>query len=452
MANGLTDIAIRKLKPREGRSWECPDGGTRGLYVFVGVSGAKSFVVRYRLNGKPQKLTLGPYVPHGKESADPKVGDPLTLAAARKLAADTMLQLARGRDPGAAKRDDSRAKQQAAADTFEVIALEYLRRAAGMKIDDSGNITFDRTKMRSGRDRYRVLRRQIFPAIGSIPVTEIKKSDVVRLLDKIEAGELRNDEGELIKGGPVAADRALALIRKVLNWHAERSDDFRPPMLRLKPRRDPLEQARDRVLSDDELRVIWRVSGEMPGPFGSLLRFLLLTAARRAEASLMTWAEVIDGNWTLPAERNKAASRSKVKDLVRPLSKMALAVLEARPKIMDCPYVFTNGSRPLTGYGEAKAKFDAAVLKELRKANRKAKPFPQWGLHDLRRTARTLMSRAGVNPHHAERCLGHVIRGVEGIYDQHRYRVEMQAAYEALATLIDRIVHERGSGVIPFRR
>ena len=457
MAKTLTDISIRNLKPG-ATPREVAVGGARGLYVWVGATGAKSFVVRYRINGKPQKLTLGRWIApedrkEGKTSADPQVGDPISLASARRLAADTMLQLSRGRDPGAAKREIKQARRQAAEDTFEAIATEYMQRAAGMKIDDRGNVTFDRTKLRSGRQRYLTLKRQIFPSLGRVPITEIKKSDIVRLLDKIEAGELKNDEGEIMMGGPVAADRCLALVRKILNWHAsERSDDFRPPLLKLKPRREPSEQARDRALNDGELQIIWKVATETKGTFSHLLRFLLLTAARRAEAAEMTWSEVKDGDWVLPRERNKAAARSKkVKDLVRPLSGMALAVLEARPKIEGCAYVFSNdGRRPMTGFSKPKKKFDERVLEELRKQDPKATPLPNWNLHDLRRTARTLMSRAGVSPHHAERTLGHVLPGIEAVYDQHKYHAEMQKAYEALASMIKRITNPPADNVVSF--
>jgi integrase len=63
-----------------------------------------------------------------------------------------------------------------------------------------------------------------------------------------------------------------------------------------------------------------------------------------------------------------------------------------------------------------------------------------WRLHDLRRTARSLMSRASVNADIAERCLGHVIAGVRGVYDRHHYLDEMRHAFESLASLIDNII------------
>jgi integrase len=449
VAKTLTDISIKNLKPGPTPR-EVAVGGARGLYVWVGATGAKSFVVRYRLNGKPQKLTLGRWLPpeDRKETAtDPQVGDPMSLASARKLAADTMLQLSRGRDPGAAKRDDNQAKRQATANTFEAIATEYLKRECGVRFKD-GTPSFDPSKKRSGPEQYRMLQRQVFPTLGDKPVTEIRKSDIVRLLDRLADGELKNDKGKLIEGGEIAADRCLALVRRILNWHAARSDDFHPPLLKGLARTKTSERARERILSDVELRIVWETAGEDAGPFGALVRFLLLTGARRAESAEMPWSEIDGTDWVLPPARDKVK-----KGIIRPLSEAAREVLKARPRIEGCEYVFSNdGGRPMTGYSKPKARLDAAVLAKLRETDPKAKPLENWTLHDLRRTARSLLARAGVSTEVAEECLGHKRKGVEGVYNRYAYAVEMKAAYEDLAELIQWIVNPpTGSTLPPFQ-
>jgi len=416
MARPLTDISIKNLKAT-GKPREIPDG--RGLYVWIGESGIRSFVVRYRYQGRPRKLTLGRWIPpedRREEKTEPQVGEPMSLGQARKLAADVIIQVARGHDPAADKHQNRQEAREAATLTFERVAGDYMQRQG--------------SKLRSAHNLDRMLRRQAFPAIGHVPIAELKKSQIIQLLDEIE------DDS-----GPVAADRLLALIRRILNWYAEREDDYRPPLLRLKPRKSQAEGARDRVLDDRELAAVWKVASEWDDPFAKLVRFLLLTAARRNEAALMAWSEIDDGVWTLPAARNKVAARSaKVKDLVRPLSK---AAIEAMPKIDGCKYVFTyDGRRGMTGFSKPKRRFDERVAKVL------GEPIQNWTLHDLRRTARSLMSRAGVLPHHAERCLGHVIGGVEGIYDRHKYEPEMLAAYEKLATMIETIVNPPTDNVV----
>jgi integrase len=403
------------------------------------VSGAKSFVVRYRLNGKPQKLTLGRWLPpedRKKATTDPQVGDPISLASARKLAADTMLHVSRGRDPVAARREDKQAKRQAVADTFEAIGIEYLKRECGMKLNAEGNPTFDRSKKRSGHEQHRMLKRQVFPTLGGKPITEIKRSDIIRLLDRLADGELRNDEGDLITGGVVAADRCLAIIRKVMNWHAVRSDDFHTPIVRGMARTKPKEHARDRVLSDDEIRMVWKTAEEGAGVFDRYLQFVLLTAVRRSEASDLDRSEIDGTTWTIPAVRYK----TKI-DFVVPLSAAALDVLKKLPEIQGCKFVFsTNGKNPISGWTKFNAEFHQRC------------GVKDWTIHDLRRTARSLMSRAGVAADHAERCLGHVIGGVRGVYDRHEFFDEKKQAFEALAALIDRIVNPLAGNVVAFQK
>jgi integrase len=161
-----------------------------------------------------------------------------------------------------------------------------------------------------------------------------------------------------------------------------------------------------------------------------MAKFILLTAARRSEVSGMTWAEIDKGDWTLPAARNK----TKV-DLVRPLSSTALSVLK---EAIETSHGAREGGifklHPSTALDRLRAEVG----------------FNDFTLHDLRRTARSLMSRAGINADIAERCLGHVIPGVRGVYDRHEYHREEKLAFEALASLILRIVQGKAE-VVPIK-
>jgi integrase len=253
------------------------------------------------------------------------------------------------------------------------------------------------------------------------------------MLDKVE------DEA-----GPVQADRVRAYLRKALSWYSERDDDFNlnAAFVRVGARANPKERARTRVLSDDELRVVWPLLGEAE-TFGALLKTLLLTAQRRDEVANMTWSEIgAEGIWTIPAERYKTKRSNHV-----PLSKAARAVIEAQPQIDGCEYVFPSRTKtPFSGFGKSKARLDKAILLHIQKRVKKlaaAEPLPNWTLHDLRRTAKTLMARAGVRPDISERVLGHVIAGVEGTYDRHSYADEKRDALEKLAAMIEHIVDPR---------
>ena len=127
-------------------------------------------------------------------------------------------------------------------------------------------------------------------------------------------------------------------------------------------------------------------------------------------------------------------------------------MLDAVPKVGRSGYVFTtDGNNPIAGFSKFKRSFDAKVLAELRKQDPEAKPLPNWTLHDLRRTARSLMSRAGVPSDHAELCLGHVISGVRGVYDRHGFFEEKRQAFEVLAAQIERVLNPQPN-VVPLRR
>ena len=382
MARHITELGLRALKPRD-RRYEKPIG--RGLSVIVQPSGVKSFAVRYRFGGRTRKLTLS---------------GGLSLAAAHRATADALYKVEQGIDPAAARAQQKQKQRLADADTFAAVTAEYLRREG--------------KTLRSVERRRSTLDRLVIPVIGDRPIGEIKRSEIVRLLDQVEE-----------TSGPSSADDCLAFIRKICNWHATRSDDFRTPIIRGMARTKPAERARSRILNDDELRAVWNTAASQPGAFPALLQFLLLTAGRRNECRNMVWAEIDGADWTLPAARNKTTV-----DLVRPLSDAALALLKRVPRIDAGPFVFTTtGRRPIGGLERYKKRFDEAC------------GVTGWTLHDLRRTARSLMSRAGVNSDHAERCLGHVIGGVRGVYDRHEYHREKAQAYDALAAQIDRIIN-----------
>jgi integrase len=246
--------------------------------------------------------------------------------------------------------------------------------------------------------------------------------------------------------GPVMADRTLAYVRKAFNWYATRDDKFNVPVVRGMARVKPAERARTRVLSDEEIRAIWPVLGGL-GTYGAFVRMLLLTAQRHREVAYMSYKEIDgDGIWTIPTERYKTKRPNHV-----PLSKAALAIIETQQKFDDCGYVFPSRAKtPYTRSGKSKAKLDVAVLASMTKQAKKGEKveaLPNWTLHDLRRTAKTLMTRAGVRPDISERVLGHVIAGVEGTYDRHSYAEEKRDALEKLASMIDRILNPPPSNV-----
>jgi integrase len=357
-----------------------------GFAVRVTDKGAKAFVLVARFPGSPNPTAraLG------------RVGA-ISLDDARTRAREWIGLISRGRDPATQLHVQE-------AGTLRAVSLDWLAR--------------DGAKLRSAANLRGSLERNVLPVLGSRPIAAILRSEIVRLLDQVED-----------QRGPIAANRTLALLRTIMNWHAARSDDFRSPIVRGMAR---VEVARDRILNDDELRAVWKAS-EVSPVFGAYVRFLLLTAARRNEASQMKWSEIKGTDWVLPAERNKTGV-----ELVRPLSGAALSIAEGMPRV--CDFVFTRqGKGGIGGLSQLKAQLDHAS------------GTSGWTLHDLRRTARSLMSRAGVPSDHAELCLGHVLPGIRQVYDRHKYVEEKGLAYEKLAALLAGITEERGENVVAIR-
>jgi len=387
----LTPRLIDALKPPRKLVW---DATVPGFAVRVTDNGAKTFVLVGRFSSRnPTARAIG------------KVGA-LSLEDARAKAREWIALVAKGIDPAQAQRDAQR-------DTLAAICEEYLARRS--------------RELRSIDLIRSMLTRLVLPTLGSRQIADIRRSDVVRLLDRIE------DES-----GPVAANRTCALLGTVMNWYAGRTDDYSSPIIRGMARRR--EVARDRVLSDEELRAIWQTTT----PLGvsnlnaghpahcAYIRFLLLTGARRNEAAKMRWSEIADGAWTLPSARNKTGV-----ELVRPLSRGASDIVSGLPRSGE--FVFSRtGATALSGLSRFKIELDRASGTE------------GWVIHDLRRTARSLMSRAGVPSDHAERALGHIIGWVRGVYDRHQYRDEMLLAYEKLSALVAQIVDPQPN-VVPIR-
>lgn len=305
-----------------------------------------------------------------------------------------------------------RGEERGGAPTFEAVAENWFERHVIKK------------ELRSHQHIRYYLDRHILPEWAGREFTTIRRGDVTKLLDHVEDN-----------AGPTAADCTLAMISNITNWFATRHDDYSSPIIRGMRRSNPKERARTRIFDDNELRIIWRAA-EANGSFGALVRLLLLTAQRRDKVASMRWEDIENGIWTIPAEKREKGNANVLK-----LPDVACDVIEAQPRLAGNPFVFAGKGR---GRAQNHTLLKAAFVAKL-------PPMPQWGLHDLRRTARSLMSRAGVRPDVAERVLGHALAGVEGIYDRHQYTEEKAHALKALAGLIAKIVNPPSGNVLELR-
>jgi integrase len=391
-------------KPAKGDRIIYWDKERPGFGLMVTAAGHRSYVVQYRDGRLSYRMHL-------------KAG--LNLSDARKEAKAIQGAVAKGKNP----LKDKRKAAEAATNSFKSICEKYLERDGGMLRDAKGNRIlnakgkpiFKGGKVRSADQRAAILDRHVYPRLGAQPIDDIRRTEITRMLDQIAD-----------QYGASMADHVLAVVRRVMSWHASRSDDYRSPIVRGMSRTSAQELARKRTLSDDELRAVWKTADDLKTPFARMLKFILLTGVRRNEAARMDRGEIDEGGWLIPAARFKGK-----RDFLVPLSDAALAVLAEMPvigSIKKGPVFTHDGKRPLSGFGKAKAAFD------------KDCNVYGWTIHDLRRTARTLMTRAGVDKDHAERCLGHAIGGVRGVYDRHEYYDEKKRAFKILAQQIDRIV------------
>jgi integrase len=250
-------------------------------------------------------------------------------------------------------------------------------------------------------------------------ITEIRRADIIALLDDT-----------VDRGAPIIANRTLAVLRKLFNWTIERDLIEASPCAGVRPPAE--EKSRDRVLSDDELRKVWKATEELGSPFGNIIQLLILTGQRRDEVGAMEWSEIDleKGLWTLPRGRVKNDSGHEV-----PLSPTAVRIIQELRHVSGSKFVFTtNGKAPVSGYTKAK---NAIVEKS---------GVHEWRIHDLRRTVATGLARLGIALPVIERILNHVsgsFGGIVGVYQRHDYAAEKRAALDSWARQLERIVSDR---------
>ncbi len=353
----------------------------RGLYIRVSPLKAKTFVAVARN-------------PYGAQIWATLGGTELGIEEVIERGREALRRIKAG--------DPAFAPPKVQPDSFRAVAEKYLEHHV------------KKNELRSQDEITRILSKFIYPVWETREFESIRRSDVAALLDMVERAS-----------GPHQADSVLGVIRGIMNWHTTRSDGYVCPIAPRMGRVDPEAKKRARVLDDDEIRRVWSVA-EGDGTFGAIVRFALLTAQRKDKVASLRWEDVtVDGVWNIPTEHREKGNAGA---LVLP--EAALAVIKGQKRISDNPYVFAGrGGGYFKGFSPRKRAFD-----------KKVGNVPRWTIHDLRRSARSLMARAGVRPDIAERVMGHTIKGVEGVYDRHQYLEEKAGALRQLAGQIEMIL------------
>lgn len=371
MRKALSDKTVSSLKPQTKR-YDVRDTHCPSFGVRVTPNGAKSFYVSYRHGPKQRRLTLGTY---------PRI----TLAAARDKAMDALRQVDEGIDPASRRRQPGT--------RVEAVVQDFMRQ-------------YVKPRNRSWQGTQNLLQRELVDRFGQCDIRAITRQHVLEATDEA-----------IDRGAVYQANRILAHYRKLFNWCMERGIVEANPAAGIKA--PTKEQSRDRVLSEDELkRVIAACRNELY-PFGPFVLLLLATAQRRGELANMRWSELNFDNatWEIPSTKSKNKRANVV-----PLTPFALAILETMPRFTNCDYVFTTTRKsPVSGFSKMLAR-----ISELSDTS-------GWTLHDLRRTASTMMAQEGIAPHVVEKILNHssgTISGVAAVYNRYGYIPEKREALE----------------------
>ncbi len=421
MQRDLTDAFLRTLKPPRSGRLEVWDARVRGLHLRLTPAGAATWALRTRVaDGRQTRVKLGTYPAFG-------------IAAARKAALGTLAEVHRGADPVTQKRQ-ARARRRAEA--AEPTVAERLAAWQEARATDPARPWSDA----HARTVARAVKADILPALGKRRMVDTTRADWVRLV-----------EAKRKAGAPAMAALLYRIVSAFLS-HAEAAGWIDTPIL---PRRGAVKLApppapRARVLTDDELRLLWRVSAAEPPKPRAFVRLLILTAGRVAEVAGITAGEVDceRGVWTIPASRAKNRRAHAI-----PLGDLALAELRAvwpadDPGDGHCLLGRWPGT-PMAGFSKLKARLDDRVAALAAEAGLAAPP--PWRWHDLRRSARTGMARLGVPNDHAEAALNHVSGrpALARIYDRHDYGAEALAALRAWQGFVAGLVAE-AAPVVPL--
>ena len=391
----------RRLTEKEIRTLPTPEKGNRiyfddlvgGFGIRVTANGTKAFVFDYRVNRRHRRLTIGRY-------------PSWNATAARERAKKLKLQVDRGRDP-LGEKEETRA-----APTFADVAAEYLERYA--------------SKKKSGFRDKQYLTRDVFPSWGNRKAADIKRRDVLELIER------------KAEQAPISANRLLACIRKVFNWAISRDQLDTNPCSQVPA--PGIEKRRDRVLTETEIAAFWEGldSAPMRGEVRTALRLILVTSQRPGEVCEIELADLNGNWWTVPAAKAKNGLSHRV-----PMSALAQEQLQPRREATE-RWLFPSPR------GDAPIQVNALSV-PLRNNNHFG--LERFTPHDLRRTAATMMASMGTDRLTLSKILNHVETGVTSVYDRATYDKEKRRALQRWERQLRTLIGEPpGEKVVEFSR
>ncbi|RPH28321.1 site-specific integrase [Buttiauxella warmboldiae] len=403
----LTDIQLRKLKPQE-KTYKIPDRD--GLYVAVSPTGTLSFRYDYRINGRRETLTIGKYGADG-----------ILLAEAREQLNTAKKLLKSGVSPAAKKRDGKNRVRNA--ESFATFTVNYMKHAA---LADSTRAM-----------KQAVIDRDIIPVLGNKRMAEITPSMVRTLCDRI-----------LDRGGNATAVQVREIISSVYIYAKNRGHDFKNPAQDIKASSIATFLPRVRSLSPLEIGIFFNTLDTVAGmPTLKLaLKLIFLTLVRKSEFTQATWDEVnfSTHQWTIPADRMKGG-RAHVIYLSRQASDLLVGLQMCAG---GSPYLLAGRysiNKPLSN-----AALNGVITTTVKVAQSQGKALEHFTVHDMRRTASTLLHEAGYPSDWIEKCLAHEQRGVRAVYNKAKYAQQRAYMLQQWANMVDGWIAGTTMALTPF--
>ena len=428
MTKRFTDARLKSLKPPDKRTILYEDGG-RGFGIRIEPSGRKSFFLEYRFGeGKERRnrvLTIGQY---------PRV----SLTKARSVAGQSLDQIEQGIDPGTNKQTTKIANRNAL--TVSDLVEEYLDKWAKVQ-----------KKEKSWKEDQRLIRKDIIPAIGRKKAKDIRRRDIVLLLDEI-----------VDRDAAITANRVLAVTRKMFNFAVGRDIIDASPCVQIPA--PAKENRRERNLSEDEIKIFWEKLdvAKMSQEIRFALKFLLITAQRKSEVITTEWDEIDFKTkwWTIPAKKAKNKQTHRV-----PLTPMAINILKDLKKITgNYQFVFAStfgatkrspnkkvGSSPILGSSVDHALRDN-LTDDPKTRRTNILKLNHFTPHDLRRTAASMMTKSGVQRLTVKKILNHTDQEITAIYDRYEYDKEKQKAMKVWDHKLQAILTRRTAKIVSINR
>ncbi|ENC8739171.1 tyrosine-type recombinase/integrase [Escherichia coli] len=403
----LTDTKLKNLKPQD-KLYKVSDRD--GLYVAVLTSGTVSFRYDYRINGRRETLVIGQYGRDGISLPEARE----ELIAAKKL-------LKAGQSPAAAKRDGI--KKIRGAETFAVHTDSYMKHV----------ILADSTRAM----KQAVIDRDILPVLGNKMMAEITTSMVRDLCDRI-----------VERGGRATAVQAREIISSVYRHANDRGHGLFNPAADIKPSSIAIFKPRERTLTPEEIGLFFRMLDAI-GAMGTMkmaLKLVLITMVRKGEFTNATWDEIDfkKWTWTIPSDRMKG-SRAHVIYLPKQAQDILVGLQMCAGGSEYLVPGRYNFRKPLSN-----AALNSLIDRTVKIINEDGEHIQGFTVHDMRRTASTLLHEAGYPSDWIEKALAHEQKGVRAVYNKAEYARQRAYMLQQWADMIDSWINGEHTDLIPF--